>query len=1063
MDDQITIRGAREHNLKNIDVDIPRDQLVVITGLSGSGKSSLAFDTIYAEGQRRYMESMSSYARQFLGVMERPDVDFIDGLSPVIAIEQKTVNRNPRSTVGTVTEIYDFLRLLFARAADAYSYVSGQPMRKQNDDEIINTIVEWPEGTKLLLLAPVVRGRKGHYRDLFEQIARQGFERVRVDGNVQEIAKGMQLDRYKIHDIEVVVDRLVIKDGVRARVAQSVELALGMGGGTIIVHVLSTSESVETPRRGVSGKGIYGKGDGNMETPRQVASGNGDGNTETPQQGASGNGDGNTETPHRGVSTGDHVLSRHLTAPEDGLSYEDPSPNTFSFNSPYGACPGCNGLGVKKEIDPELVIPNPSKSINDGAIAPLGRPRDVWAFSQLSAVATAYHFDFDTPWADFTEDQRTVILEGADDQQFAIVYRYKGREVEYQHRYSGVNGHVWHTYENTGSNTQRKWAEAYMRMRACHDCKGGRLKPESLSYRIGNTKTYEGDASIADLVQMDLRSLRRFFDELNLEGRQAIIGEPIAKEISERLDFMLNVGLDYLSLDRTARTLSGGESQRIRLATQIGTQLTGVLYVLDEPSIGLHPRDNNKLIDSLAALRDLGNSVLVVEHDRDMIEAADFVVDLGPGAGEYGGHVLGAGPPDAILNGTDRARPIPRGDGAPVESLTTAYLSGERQIPVPGERRAGNGHSLILKGARGHNLKDVDFELPLGTFAVVTGVSGSGKSSLINQTLFRILAHHFHKALAVPLPYREIVGLEHLDKVIAIDQSPIGRTPRSNPATYTGLFGQIRDLFARMPEAAIRGYKPGRFSFNVKGGRCEGCTGAGIMKLEMNFLPDVYVECEVCKGKRYNTETLEVKYKGRSIAEVLDMPVSEALDFLGAVPSIARKLRTLDAVGLGYIRLGQQATTLSGGEAQRVKLAKELSRPGTGQTVYILDEPTTGLHFEDILHLLNVLQALVDKGNTVLVIEHNMDVAKQADRVVDLGPDGGAAGGEILFAGTPEELANVDTPSSGFMREALERSQRGASTLRSREVDWGGMQSDEEEVEDAEPEETEDETAEADA
>jgi len=1014
MDEQITIRGAREHNLKNIDIDIPRDQLVVITGLSGSGKSSLAFDTIYAEGQRRYMESLSAYARQFLGVMERPDVDFIDGLSPVIAIEQKTVSRNPRSTVGTVTEIYDFLRLLFARAADAYSYVSSRPMRRQSDDEIINTLVEWPEGTKVLLLAPVVRGRKGHYRDLFEQIAKQGFERVRVDGKVKEIDKGMQLDRYKIHDVEVVVDRLVIKEGVRSRVAQSVELALGMGGGTIIAHVLGIPDD---------DKGA---------------------NNHSPQ-------------------VGDHVLSRHLTAPEDGLSYEDPSPNTFSFNSPYGACPECNGLGVKKEIDPELVIPNPSKSINEGAIAPLGKPRDVWAFSQLNAVAEVYEFDFDTPWENMASEHQTVILEGAGDEQFSIVYRYKGREVNYQHRYSGVYQHVWHTYENTGSNTQRRWAEAFMRMRDCQECAGGRLKTESLSYRIGNTKTYEGDSSIADLVQMDLRSLRQFFDELKLEGRQAIIGAPIVKEIGERLDFLLNVGLDYLSLDRSARTLSGGESQRIRLATQIGTQLTGVLYVLDEPSIGLHPRDNNKLINSLADLRDLGNSVLVVEHDRDMIQAADFVVDLGPGAGEHGGYVLGAGPPEALVNGLDTPQRVPTDNGTPAESLTADYLSRRRQIPVPGERRKGNGRSLVLKGARGHNLKDVEMELPLGTFTVMTGVSGSGKSTLINQTLYRILAHHFHKAVAVPLPYGDIEGLDHVDKVIAIDQTPIGRTPRSNPATYTGLFGQIRDIFARLPEAGIRGYKPGRFSFNVKGGRCENCKGAGIVKIEMNFLPDVYVECEVCKGRRYNPETLEVKYKGKSIAEVLNMSVSEALAFLGSVPGIARKLRTLDAVGLGYIRLGQQATTLSGGEAQRVKLSKELSRPGTGKTLYILDEPTTGLHFEDILHLLNVLHALVDKGNTVLVIEHNMDVAKQADHIIDLGPDGGEDGGEILFAGTPEELAKAHTATSAFMRDELDRSRESVMEIRSRDVDLDEMQSDEDEPEEEIAEDVEGEAAEAGA
>jgi excinuclease ABC subunit A len=981
MDDRILIRGAREHNLKDVDLDIPRNQLVVITGLSGSGKSSLAFDTIYAEGQRRYMESLSAYARQFLGVMERPDVDFIDGLSPVIAIEQKTVSRNPRSTVGTVTEIYDFMRLLYARAADAYSYRSGRPMRRQSDDEIIDALLAFPEGTRLVVLAPVVRGRKGHYRELFEQLARQGFERVRVDGELTEISTGMKLDRYKVHDVEVVVDRVVIKEGLRPRLARAVELALGMGAGTLIAQIVG----------------------------------------------------GPTER-------GDHLMSRHLTDPEGGLSYDDPSPNTFSFNSPYGACPACNGLGTKKEIDPELVVPDPSKSITRGGLAPLGKPRDVWVFSQLRAVADAFAFDFDTPLADLTEEQLRVLLEGAGDQQFSIVYSYKGRQVKYQHRFGGVYQHIWHTYENTNSNIQRKWAEAYMRVGDCSTCGGGRLKPESLSYRLGNTKTYEGDQSIADLVRMDLRTLRQWFEDLRPEGRQAVIAEPIVKEIRERLDFLLNVGLEYLTLDRTARTLSGGESQRIRLATQIGTQLTGVLYVLDEPSIGLHPRDNGKLIDSLTALRDLGNSVLVVEHDREMIEAADFVVDLGPGAGEYGGRLLSAGPPEMLFNGNGEA-----------DSLTVAYLTGRRRIALPPARRQGHGTRLVLRDARGHNLRNVTFELPLGTFTCVTGVSGSGKSSLINQTLHPALAAHYHHAQTVPLPYDDLEGLEHLDKVIAIDQSPIGRTPRSNPATYTGLFTQIRDLFARLPESQIRGYKPGRFSFNTKGGRCETCKGAGIVKLEMNFLPDVYVLCETCKGRRYNAETLEVRYKGLNIAEVLELPVSEALAFFEPVPRLARKLRTLDAVGLGYIRLGQQATTLSGGEAQRVKLAKELSRPGTGSTLYILDEPTTGLHFEDIRHLLNVLQALVEKGNTVLVIEHNTDVIKVADHVVDLGPDGGGGGGDIVFTGTPEELAAAGTATAHFVREELERTPPEEEIAsRTSTVDLDALAGDDEDTDDEE-------------
>lgn len=952
MDDQIIIRGAREHNLRNVDLDIPRNELVVITGLSGSGKSSLAFDTIYAEGQRRYMESLSAYARQFLGAMERPDVDQIDGLSPVIAIEQKTVSRNPRSTVGTVTEIYDFLRLLYARASDAYSHVSGARMQRKSGDEIINTIIGFPEGTRLMILAPVVRSRKGHYRDLFEQMANQGFERVRVDGKFREITSGMMLDRYKIHDIEIVVDRLEIGGDIRPRVARAVDLALTMGGGTIIAHI------VDGP-----------------------------------------------------LPTGDKLMSRHLTDPESGIAYDDPSPNTFSFNTPYGACPACNGLGIRRDVDEDLIIPDRSKTVTEGGIAALGKPKDGWIFPQLKAVGKEYGFTFDTPFADFTEEQWNILMHGAGEKKFDIVYTFKSRDVVYNHRFEGLIQHVMQVHETTTSSTQRAWAEAYMRVRPCNVCGGGRLKPQSLAFRIGNTGTFEGDKSIADLTAMDLRTLFEWLSNFQPKGRQKIIGEPILKVILERIGFLLNVGLDYLTLDRTARSLSGGESQRIRLATQIGTQLTGVLYVLDEPSIGLHPRDNGKLIDSLRDLRDLGNSVLVVEHDRDMIESADFVVDLGPGAGEHGGYVLRAGHPEELLAPSN---------GAPV-SLTTEYLSGARHIPIPIHRRKGSGKALVLRGASGHNLKEVDFELPLGTFTCVTGVSGSGKSSLVNETLHPILAAAYHNAQAVPLAFKKVDGMDHLDKVIAIDQKPIGRTPRSNPATYTGTFTLIRELFARMPESQIRGYKPGRFSFNTRGGRCESCSGAGIVKLEMNFLPDVYVPCETCKGRRYNPETLQIRYKGKTIADVLDMSISEAVPFFDAVPKLSRRLRMLDAVGLGYLRLGQQATTLSGGEAQRVKLAKELSRPGTGKTLYILDEPTTGLHFEDIRHLLNVLQALVEKGNTVLVIEHNMDVVKVADHIVDLGPEGGAAGGYILFEGTPEELAAADTPTSGYLREELNR------------------------------------------
>jgi len=970
MNDQIIIRGAREHNLKNVDLDIPRNQLVVITGLSGSGKSSLAFDTIYAEGQRRYMESLSAYARQFLGMMERPDVDFIDGLSPVIAIEQKTVSRNPRSTVGTVTEIYDFLRLLFARASTAYSHVSGGIMRKQSDDEIIDGILNLEEGTRVLLLAPLVKGRKGHYRELFDQIGKQGFQRVRIDGDVTEIESGMKVDRYKVHDIEVVVDRLVIKPGIRSRISQSVETALGMGGGTIIVQIVG----------------------------------------------------GPTER-------GDRLFSRHLFCPEDGVSYDDPSPNTFSFNSPYGACTECNGLGSKRELDPDLIIPDRAKTIAEGAIIPLGVPRDIWIFSQVKAVAEHAGFDFDTPLEKLDAEQMRILLEGAGEEQFDIVYKYKDREVTYKHRFSGVNSHVLHTYENTSSNTSRKWAEAFMRHMDCTACGGGRLRPESLAFKFSGK-------SIDELTRMDLSSLRSFINDVKLTDRQAVIAQPIVKEIAERLDFMLNVGVGYLNLDRSARTLSGGESQRIRLATQIGTQLTGVLYVLDEPSIGLHARDNERLIESLKQLRDLENSILVVEHDREMIESADFVIDLGPGAGELGGTVIGASRPEDLPVGMNGST-----------SLTTAYLRGERSIALPAARRNGNGMWIEMLGARGHNLKGDVLRLPLGTFTCVTGVSGSGKSSLINQTLYPILAEEFHNAKRVPLPFKGIQGLEHVDKVIDIDQSPIGRTPRSNPATYAGLFGNIRDLYAQLPESKIRGYKPGRFSFNVKGGRCESCKGAGIIKLEMNFLPNVYVECETCASRRYNAETLEVRFKGKSIADVLEMTVEEALDFFEFIPKIERKLRTLHSVGLGYIRLGQQATTLSGGEAQRVKLAKELSRPGTGRTLYILDEPTTGLHFEDIRHLLAVLQALVRKGNTVLVIEHNLDVVKVADYVIDLGPDGGDAGGYILFSGTPENLAKENSATGTFLKEELQRSRKAVSEER---VDLDSMTSEEDEPEDAE-------------
>ena len=964
MPERITIRGARENNLQNVDLDIPRNELVVVTGLSGSGKSSLAFDTIFAEGQRRYMESLSAYARQFLEMMERPEVDYIDGLSPVISIEQKTVSGNPRSTVGTVTEVYDFLRLLYARAGTAYSHETGNRMRKQTDDEIIDGILDFPDGTRLMILAPVVKGRKGHYRELFEQTASQGFERFRINGEMRTYEDGMKLERYERHDIEVVVDRLVVKDGIRSRVAQSVDTALEMGGGTLIAHVMEGSPD--------------------------------------------------------GVEPGDHLFSRHLVDPETGLSYDEASPNLFSFNTPYGACPACDGLGVKNELDPDLIIPDPSKSIGEGGLVPLGTPRDIWIFNQLEAVADAYEFDFETPLEELSDEQLEVILEGAGEEQFDIVYSYKGREVRYKHRYGGLKEHIWHTYENTNSSKQRRWAESFMREMACSACGGGRLNEEALSYKIA-------DKTIADLAQMGLEDLRAFFEDVTFEReRQRTIAEPIVKEVKERLDFLIGVGVGYLTLDRPARTLSGGESQRIRLATQVGSQLTGVLYVLDEPSIGLHPRDNNRLIDSLKSLRDLGNSVLVVEHDREMIEAADHVVDLGPGAGEHGGHLITAGPPEALAaytNGQANGNLLQK-NGQPRDgvSLTAAYLHGTRTISVPDTRREGNGDAITLKGATGHNLKSEPVTFPLEKLICVTGVSGSGKSTLVNQTLYPILARYHQGAKIVPLPYDDIEGIDNIDKVIEIDQKPIGRTPRSNPATYTKLMDYLRDLFAKLPESEIRGYTKTRFSFNTKGGRCTKCNGTGTVTLEMNFLPDVDVTCDECEGKRYSEETLEVKYKGQSIADVLDMTVTEALDFFENMPRIQRKLKTLEAVGLGYITLGQQSTTLSGGEAQRVKLSKELSRPGTGDTLYILDEPTTGMHFEDIRHLLNVLQGLVEQGNTVVVIEHNMDVVKMADHIIDLGPEGGAAGGRVVATGTPEEIASADTYTSQYLREELERS-----------------------------------------
>ncbi|HXG39110.1 MAG TPA: excinuclease ABC subunit UvrA, partial [Bacteroidota bacterium] len=931
--EKLIVKGARVHNLKNIDVEIPRDQLVVITGLSGSGKSSLAFDTIYAEGQRRYVESLSAYARQFIGLMERPDVDYIEGLSPCISIEQKTVSHNPRSTVGTVTEIYDFLRLLFARVGTQFCYNCGKKVQRQTVDQIIDAILKYPANSKLQILAPVVKGRKGHYRELFEQIRKDGFVRVRTDGEVREIAEGMKLDRYKIHNIEIVVDRIQVKREIRSRIAESVEVALRYGDGTLIVN------------------------DGEQ----------------------------------------DQLFSQRYACYVCGISYDEPAPNSFSFNTPAGYCPDCEGLGEHKSFDPQLIIPDESLSINQEGLAPLGKPRPTWMFSQVRAVAKRYGFDFDTPIKNIPSKARDVLLYGAGDEKFDVEYNAEsGRPIVYRHRFGGIIEMLKRYYDETTSNRVRSWVESFMTTTACKTCNGGRLRKESLAIKIEDAKT--GRAwNISDVVRLSIRDAREFFRKLTLTPRQMEIAHQVLKEISQRLDFLLNVGLEYLTLDRSARTLSGGEGQRIRLATQIGTQLVGVLYILDEPSIGLHQRDNTKLINSLKSLRDIGNTIIVVEHDKEMIQHADFVLDLGPGAGEHGGHVVTSGKPSQLKIQNEKLKIL--GNGQDGYSYTALYLKGKKSIEVPKERRKGNGQSIVLKGATGNNLKNLTVRFPLGTFICVTGVSGSGKSTLINETLYPILARKYYQSKLVPLPYKSIEGLEQIDKVIDIDQSPIGRTPRSNPATYTGLFTLIRDLFTQLPEAKIRGYRAGRFSFNVKGGRCENCEGDGVKRIEMNFLPDVYVLCDVCKGKRYNRETLEVRYKGKSIADVLDMTVEDAMKLFSELPRIRRKLQTLYDVGLGYIRLGQQATTLSGGEAQRVKLSTELSKVGTGKTLYILDEPTTGLHFEDIRMLLSVLNKLVDKGNTVIVIEHNMDVIKTADWIIDLGPEGGDAGGEIVAEG----------------------------------------------------------------
>lgn len=935
--DYIEVIGAREHNLKDVDIRIPRNQLVVITGISGSGKSSLAFDTIYAEGQRRYMETFTSYARQFIGDMERPDVENISGLSPVISIEQKTTGRNPRSTVGTITEVYDFMRLLFARVGEAYSYVSGEKMVRYNEEQMKDRISEQFADKKIVILAPLVRGRKGHYRELFDSVRKQGYTKVRVDGVMLDLEPGMQIDRYKIHDIELVVDRLKMSEERRERLAESLGIALKMGNGLIMIMDHDTE---------------------------QVRS-----------------------------------YSKHLMDPDSGVSYEEPSPNSFSFNSPYGACPTCKGLGQVNKVDMDKVIPDDTKSINDQGIAPFGEVRSNMTFKQLRAIAKKYKFSFSTPVKEIPEEAMQVILHGGDETVRGKA-SYSDNDFNYNLAQEGLVSMLERWYDSSSSEKIRSWVEEFMSIDDCPDCSGYRLKKESLHFKIN-------EKHIGELAEMDLTDLHRWMDDVfdQLGERQQAIAKDILKEIQFRLGFLLHVGLDYLTLNRPSRTLSGGESQRIRLATQIGSQLTGITYILDEPSIGLHQRDNQKLIEALRELTDIGNTVMVVEHDKDIMLASDYLIDLGPGAGALGGELVAEGKPEAFLK---------------MNTITADYLTERRAIEIPKERRKGNGHQLVLKGATGHNLKSVTAELPLGTFICVTGVSGSGKSSLINETLYPILRQHFYKSIKKPLPYENIKGLEHVDKVIEIDQSPIGRTPRSNPATYTGVFTDIRKLYSDLPEARIRGYKPGRFSFNVKGGRCEVCQGSGMRTIEMNFLPDVYVECENCLGRRYNRETLEVLYKGKSISDVLDMPVSEAVRFFENFPKIYRKLKTLNSVGLGYITLGQQATTLSGGEAQRVKLSEELSKRDTGNTFYILDEPTTGLHFEDIRHLLIVLNRLVEKGNTVVVIEHNLDVIKVADHIIDIGPEGGQRGGEIVASGTPEKVAKSKKSHTGsFLRSEL--------------------------------------------
>jgi len=937
INNKIIIKGARQHNLKNVDIEIERNKLVVVTGLSGSGKSSLAFDTIYAEGQRRYVESLSSYARQFLGLMEKPDMDYIEGLSPAISIEQKATLRNPRSTVGTVTEIHDYMRLLFAHIGKPHCWICDRPIQRQTVQKIVDTIIKFGDGAKIYILAPVIRGRKGQHKGVFDEIRKEGFLRARVNGTIFSIDEKIELEKNKKHSIEVVIDRLVLEDEYKERLTESIELSLKIGSGLTIIHQL----------------------------------------------------------PNK-----DHLFSEHFACPHCEVSMEELTPRMFSFNSPYGACPHCDGLGSHMEIDPEMIVPDKTKSLIQGAIIPLGeQPRGNWYGSILKSLSTNYNFSFTTPWYKLDRNIRQILLNGTGNKKLKMDYSSERWSGTYTGGWEGTIPNLMRRYKQTKSNHIRDWIEQFMSMRPCPKCSGSRLKEESRSVTIGGK-------NLGEVSSRSIKNIKEFFTNLSLGKTEALIAKQILKEVKERLSFLIDVGLDYLTLDRSASTLSGGEAQRIRLATQIGSQLVGVLYILDEPSIGLHPRDNNRLLKSLKKLRNLGNSIIVVEHDQETMESADQIIDIGPGAGEHGGQIVFSGDPKQILKSK--------------KSITGKYLSGKKTISVPSFRRKGSGKLLTISGACGNNLKKVDISFPLEKMIVVSGVSGSGKSTLVNETIFPILSKELNNARTYPLPYESILGLEYLDKVIDINQKPIGRTPRSNPATYTGVFTIIRDLFTQLPESKIRGYKPGRFSFNVKGGRCQTCEGDGIIKIEMNFLPDVYVTCEICKGARYNRETLEIKYKGKNISDVLDMSVEEALVFFENIPQIMKKLVTLNDVGLGYIRLGQQATTLSGGEAQRIKLATELSRSSNDKTFYILDEPTTGLHFEDINMLLNVLQRLVNKGNTVVIIEHNLDVIKCADWVIDLGPEGGEDGGNLIYSGTPEDLSKWKKSYTGsFLKSIL--------------------------------------------